>query len=308
MKALEVRNLTSRIDNFMLGPVNLNVEQGEIVGIIGPSGCGKTLLLRTIAGLHENLTGSISMNGRDVSEIPVSKRNLAFVFQDSALFPHMDTYENIAFSLKIQKQQKRNQIRNTVTVKAEELDGLYEYLEKIPKELPGGIKKLTAIARETVKKFNMIFMDEPFERLDKTVRTELRTLLKKILLEIGHSVLIVINDAEDALAITSRVYIMRNGKIDCSGKPVEIYANPPTDFALDLFSINGVNRVGGLVFRPEDVVPDENGIETIINHAAPLDGKRIMCNATIQGSPVQIILPYDFKDQAFLRIKITRTF
>lgn len=308
MKALEVKNLTSRIGNFMLGPVDLSVEQGKIVGIVGPSGCGKTLLLRTIAGLNENLTGTVYMNGEDISEIQVSKRNLAFVFQDNALFPHLDTYENIAFPLKIQKHHKKKQIKNTVAVKAEELDGLYEYLEKIPKELPAGIKKLTAIARETIKKFNMIFMDEPFERLDKSVRNELRTMIKKVLLEIGHAVLIVLNDAEDAISLTSKVYIMRNGRIDCSGNPVEIYNNPPTNFALDLFSLNGVNRVGNLIFRPEDVVPDKDGIETIIHHSAPLDGKRIICNATIQGSPVQLILPYGFRDKPFLKIKIIRTF
>jgi len=305
MKTLDVKNLTSKIGKFDLGPIDLSVEKGEIVGLIGPSGCGKTLLLRTIAGLQEPLSGKVAINEEDVTFLEPHLRGLAFVFQDNALFPHMDTHDNIAFPLSVMKDREADA---KVSKRAGELDGLSHYLDHWPKELPAGMKKLTAFARETVKKFNIIMLDEPFERLDKKIRTELRLMIKRLLMALGESVLIVLNDPEDAMAITDRVYIMDLGTIVRQGSPTEIYDEPDSLFVMELFSVMGINRVGGRAFRPQDVQVDGEGEEFTPEHCGPYDSKRIICNGKLEGEDVTLMLPIECRDMDSIFIRITRFF
>lgn len=305
MKTLEVRDLRSRIGNFDLGPIDLSVEKGEIVGLIGPSGCGKTLLLRTIAGLQEPLSGSVTINEDDVTFLEPHLRGLAFVFQDNALFPHMDTHDNIAFPLSVMKDREADA---KVSKRAGELDGLSDYLDRWPKELPAGMKKLTAFARETVKKFNLIMLDEPFERLDKKIRIEMRSMIKRMLMALGESVLIVLNDPEDAMAIADRVYIMDSGVVLRQGSPTEIYDEPDSLFVMELFSTMGINRVGGRAFRPQDVELDDQGEEFTPEHCGPYDSKRIICNGKLGGEDVTLMLPIECRDMDSIFIRITRFF
>jgi multiple sugar transport system ATP-binding protein len=305
MDTLKVVNLKARIGTFELGPVDLNVGKKEIVGLIGPSGCGKTLLLRTIAGLQEPVTGQVFIDGKDVTYLEPHLRGLAFVFQDNALFPHFDTHNNIAFPLKIKKDP---QTEEKVQKKAAELDGLTDYLDRWPKELPAGMKKLTAIARETVKKFNLILMDEPFERLDKKIRTELRAMIKRLLMAIGESVLIVLNDPEDALAITDRIYVMKEGVFVQSGEPREIYTSPASYFVMELFSTMGITRVGSAVFRPQDVEIDENGCYVTLENCGPYDSKRILCNGKMEGQDVVLLLPVECREKSDVKIRIKNSF
>ncbi|MDD5683325.1 ABC transporter ATP-binding protein [Mesotoga sp.] len=305
MKTLEVRDLRSRIGNFDLGPIDLSVEKGEIVGLIGPSGCGKTLLLRTIAGLQEPLSGSVTINEDDVTFLEPHLRGLAFVFQDNALFPHMDTHDNIAFPLSVMKDREADA---KVSKRAGELDGLSDYLDRWPKELPAGMKKLTAFARETVKKFNLIMLDEPFERLDKKIRIEMRSMIKRMLMALGESVLIVLNDPEDAMAIADRVYIMDSGVVLRQGSPTEIYDEPDSLFVMELFSTMGINRVGGRAFRPQDVELDDQGEEFTPEHCGPYDSKRIICNGKLEGEDVTLMLPIECRDMDSIFIRITRFF
>ncbi|OAA30721.1 ABC transporter [Kosmotoga arenicorallina S304] len=305
MFALEIKGLKASIGDFKLGPINLAVRDGEIVGLIGPSGCGKTLLLRVASGLHDALTGKIFMGGREVTNEPPHKRNIAFVFQNDALFPHYDTYQNIAFPLQLKKESN---IQERVSKKADELNGLREYLEKFPKELPAGIKKLTAIGRETVRIFDMIFMDEPFERLDKKVKTELRAMIKRLLLKIGRSVLIVLNDCEDAMAIASRVYIMNDGKIVSSGNPIDIYNNPPDLFSMELFSPFGINKYEDMIFRPEDVKIAGEGLLASVQHTSPYDSRNALCNIKINDTDCVALIPIEAAKNKELHIKITKSF
>lgn len=305
MDTLQVKGLKSKIGDFELGPIELRVGRGEIVGLIGPSGCGKTLLLRTIAGLQEATAGEVTINGQNVTQLEPHSRGLAFVFQDNALFPHYDTHDNIAFPLMLSKDKNTEA---KVQKRAKELDGLSDYLERWPRELPAGMKKLTAIGRETVKKFNLILMDEPFERLDKKVKSELRTMIKRLLKTVGESVLIVLNDPEDALAIADRVYVMDEGKFVQRGTPQEIYSAPASVFVLELFSRMGLNRLGERFFRPQDVELDERGIEAELEHCGPYDSKTILCNGKIKGEDVTLLLPISCKDEKRVRIRILSDF
>lgn len=305
MDVLRVEALEARIGDFKLGPVNLRAGENEIVALLGSSGCGKTLLLRTIAGLQEPSGGKVFISGRDATNLSPNERNIAFVFQNDAIFPHLDTFENVAFPLRLRKDKE---VESKVAKKAQELNGLSEYLEKLPEKLPAGIRKLTAIARETVRNFELILMDEPFERLDKKIRTEMRTLVKRLLTMLGRCVVIVLNDPEDAMAIASRVYVMKNGNFIASGDPVELYVNPPSLEVMEFFSPLGVNRVGNIVFRPEDVEMAEDGEEIEIVHSSPYDSKKALCNVIFRDNPAVMLLPLKIVSAKRGKVKLRRVF
>ncbi|MFW6120114.1 MAG: ATP-binding cassette domain-containing protein [Petrotogales bacterium] len=305
MNALEVKNLRATIGNYKIGPINLEIPQDEIHGILGPSGCGKTVLLRTIAGLHPYDTGEIHMNGKEVTQMSPADRDLAFIFQDDAIFPHYNTYRNIAFPLEISKDKE---LDKKVETKAKELDGLTEYLQKRPKELPAGIKKLTALGRETVKKFNLILMDEPFERLDKKIHIEIRGMVKKLLISLGRSVLIVLTESEDALALPDKLYIMDNGKFVAEGSPRKLYKNPPNIFVMEMLAPYGTNKLKNLVFRPEDILIDNGERTGIINNYTLIDAKKTLAQVEVDGEVVHLLLPREKAEKEDVRFEITNYF
>jgi len=295
---LKVVSLKTHIGDFVLGPVSFQVEDGEIVAIVGPSGSGKTLLLRSLAGLHPIDEGKVVYNGRDITDLPPSKRRIAFVFQEEALFPHMNTFGNLAFPLKIRKVPKEETVAS-VKKKAQELDGLPEYLPKFPNALPKGIRKLASIGRETIREFDMVFLDEPLEHLDKQVRNLMRTFLKKLLSGMKKTVLIVLNDPTDAMAIAERVILMKEGKIVTYSSPMDLYNSPKDIFTLQYFSSKGLNILkthveGGkesifgvkvpledgdydIALRPEDIEVSDDGIEVEVSFYAFLDSERWLC-------------------------------
>jgi multiple sugar transport system ATP-binding protein len=305
MKALEVQDLRATIGNYKIGPIDLEVPQDKIHGILGPSGCGKTLLLRTIAGLHPYDTGRIFMNDREVTQTSPADRNLAFIFQDDAIFPHYNTYRNIAFPLEITKDKELNK---KVEAKAKELNGLTEYLQKNPKELPAGIKKLTALGRETVKRFDLILMDEPFERLDKKIHTELRGMVKKLLISLGRSVLIVLTEAEDALAIPDKLYIMNKGNFISEGNPRELYKNPPNIFVMEMLAPYGTNELKNIVFRPEDILIDSGNNIGKINGYTLIDAKKTLAEVDVNGETIYLLLPRQIAEKEEIRFEITNYF
>ncbi|TYB83858.1 MAG: ABC transporter ATP-binding protein [Kosmotoga sp.] len=305
MNALEVKNLRATIGNYKIGPIDLEIPQDEIHGILGPSGCGKTVTLRTIAGLHPYDTGEIHMNGKEVTQMSPADRNLAFIFQDDAIFPHYNTYRNIAFPLEISKDKE---LDKKVETKAKELDGLTEYLQKRPKELPAGIKKLTALGRETVKKFNLILMDEPFERLDKKIHTEIRGMVKKLLISLGRSVLIVLTEPEDALALPDKLYIMNNGRFVAEGNPRNLYKDPPNIFVMEMLAPYGTNKLKGIIFRPEDILIDNGEKIGKINNYTLIDAKKTLAEVEVNGEVVHLLLPREKAKKEDIRFEITNYF
>ncbi len=305
MKALEVKNLQATIGNYKIGPINLEIPQDRIHGILGASGCGKTLLLRTIAGLHPYDTGEIHMNGKEVTQMSPADRNLAFIFQDDAIFPHYNTYRNIAFPLEISKDKELDE---KVETKAKELDGLTEYLQKRPKELPAGIKKLTALGRETVKKFDLILMDEPFERLDKKIHIEIRGMVKKLLISLGRSVLIVLTEPEDALSLPEKLYIMNEGKFVAEGNPGKLYKNPPNILVMEMLAPYGTNKLKNLVFRPEDILIDSGERTGKINNYTLIDAKKTLAEVEVDGEIVHLLLPREKAEKEDIRFEITSYF
>ena len=205
----------------VLKDVSLDIKRGEFVTILGPSGCGKTTLLRMIAGFEKSTQGQILLNGRDVTDLPPYKRPLNTVFQRYALFPHLNVYENVAFSLQI-KHVKVSEMDKRV-MEALKLVGMEHYSERDVTKLSGGQQQRVAIARAVVNKPQVLLLDEPLSALDMKLRKEMQLELLRMHKELGITFIFVTHDQEEALTMSDTVVVMNNGNIQQIGSPTDIY-------------------------------------------------------------------------------------
>ena len=210
----------------VLQHINATIEDGEFVVLLGPSGCGKTTLLRIIAGLEAPTLGTVSFDGQDVTNLPPEDRDIAMVFQNYALYPHLTVFDNIAFTLRTQ-HMPREQLKKTVEEMASLL-GITECLDRLPSQLSGGQLQRVAIARALVRKPRVFLMDEPFSNLDSQLRASLRQLVKKIHATLGTTFIYVTHDQQEAILLGQRILVMRDGMIIQDGTPAQIY-NQPAD-------------------------------------------------------------------------------
>ena len=211
--------------------VNLEVNTGELVTILGPSGCGKTTTLRMIAGFEYPTSGSILIGDKDVAKIPPNKRGLSMVFQSYALFPHLTIYENVAYGLRVQKLPA-NEIRER-TERALDLMQLTTMAKRYPSQVSGGQQQRIALARAIVIEPSVLLFDEPLSNLDAKLREYMRDELRKLQKRLGITSLYVTHDQSEAMAISDRVVIMKEGRIRQVGTPREIYAFPQSRFVAD---------------------------------------------------------------------------
>ncbi|MGB4254541.1 MAG: ABC transporter ATP-binding protein, partial [Rectinema sp.] len=211
--------------------VNLEVKTGELVTILGPSGCGKTTTLRMIAGFEYPTSGSILIGDKDVAKIPPNKRGLSMVFQSYALFPHLTIYENVAYGLRVQKLPAR-EIRER-TERALDLMQLTTMAKRYPSQVSGGQQQRIALARAIVIEPSVLLFDEPLSNLDAKLREYMRDELRKLQKRLGITSLYVTHDQGEAMAISDRVVIMKEGRIQQVGTPREIYAFPQSRFVAD---------------------------------------------------------------------------
>ena len=202
--------------------INVHVKEGEFFTFLGPSGCGKTTTLRTITGFIEPVGGTVSMQGRDITHVPIEKRNIGIVFQSYALFPTMTVRDNIAFGLKIKKMSK-DVIRQKVDDIAKKVDLTEEQLAKAVSQLSGGQQQRVAIARALVTEPAIICMDEPLSNLDAKSRVQLRNELKRMQKDFGITTIYVTHDQEEALILSDRIAVFNKGYIEQIGTPNEIY-------------------------------------------------------------------------------------
>ena len=210
----------------VLQHINVTVEDGEFVVLLGPSGCGKTTMLRIIAGLEDPTLGEVYFDGQDVTAMPPEDRDVAMVFQNYSLYPHLSVFDNIAFTLRTQ-HMPREQLNRTVLEMCELL-GISECVERLPSQLSGGQLQRVAIARALVRKPRVFLMDEPFSNLDAQLRASLRQLVKKIHETLGTTFIYVTHDQQEAVLLGQRILVMRDGIILQDGTPAEIY-NAPAD-------------------------------------------------------------------------------
>ena len=222
-----------------LDALDLAIEDGEFFALLGPSGCGKTTLLRTIAGLENATGGSVAIGGRDVTALPPGERDVAMVFQDYALFPHMTVTENIAYPLRLRRVDKRE--RAEKARRTARALGLGELGERRPAQLSGGQQQRVALARAMAYQPQAFLFDEPLSNLDARMRIEARTFLKKLQHELGITTVFVTHDQAEALAMADRIAVMDDGRVQQVGTPTDIFRRPVNTFVASFIGSTAMN-------------------------------------------------------------------
>ena len=234
MVRIETIKLNKSFDkNHVIKDLSFNVDEGELRTILGPSGCGKTTTLRLILGTLSPDSGQIYFGNEDVTSMPCYKRNVGIVYQDYALFPHLTVSENIAFGLKARKRANIEEKVNEL-MKLFQISGLED---RYPREISGGEKQRTALCRTLAVEPDIILLDEPLSNIDAKLRLDLRNEIKRINNEMGITIIYVTHDQEEALTISDKISIMRNGQIIETGKPEELLFNPKTDYTKEFMSV-----------------------------------------------------------------------
>ena len=225
--------------------VNIEIEDGEFVILVGPSGCGKSTLLRMLAGLENITAGEIRIGNQVVNRLPPKDRDIAMVFQNYALYPHMTVADNMAFSLMLASRPK-SEIDKRVGVAAEIL-GLAKLLDRYPRQLSGGQRQRVAIGRALVRKPQVFLFDEPLSNLDAKLRMEMRTELKRLHQMLGTTIVYVTHDQIEAMTLATRIAVMRNGRIEQLGTPEDVYDHPATLYVAGFVGSPPMNVLDGVV-------------------------------------------------------------
>src|SRR6185503_14445296 len=204
--------------------IDLAIEKGEFIVFVGPSGCGKSTLLRLIAGLETIDAGALVLDGRDITELPSSKRDLAMVFQSYALYPHMSVADNMSFALRLAKVDAKT-IADKVE-RAAQILNLKPYLQRTPRELSGGQRQRVAIGRAIVRSPKVFLFDEPLSNLDAALRGQTRIEIARLHRDLGATTIYVTHDQVEAMTLADRVVVLRDGRIEQVGTPLELYDRP----------------------------------------------------------------------------------
>ena len=244
MAELSLRNLTKRYgDTQVLHGIDLDVADGEFVVFVGPSGCGKSTTLRLIAGLEETSDGSIAIGGRDVSRLEPKDRDIAMVFQNYAIYPHMSVRRNIAFGLRSSKMPRADKER-----RIDEVAGILDMtalLDRKPSQLSGGQRQRVAIGRAMVRDPAVFLFDEPLSNLDAQLRTQMRLEIKKLHQRVGNTIVFVTHDQVEAMTMADRIVIMKDGRIQQVGTPSDVYRSPANVFVAQFIGAPSMNLIEG---------------------------------------------------------------
>ncbi|TAL65221.1 MAG: sn-glycerol-3-phosphate import ATP-binding protein UgpC [Burkholderiaceae bacterium] len=292
MAAISLRNIIKRYGagrsaNQVIHGVSAEVADGEFIVIVGPSGCGKSTLLRMVAGLEEISGGEIAIGGRVVNDAEPSERDIAMVFQNYALYPHMSVFDNMAYGLKIAKVP-REEIRRRVDKAAAILE-LAPYLQRKPREMSGGQRQRVAMGRAIVRQPQVFLFDEPLSNLDAKLRVQTRLEIQKLHRELGITSLFVTHDQVEAMTLAQRMIVMNAGRMEQFGTPEEVYARPATTFVASFMGAppmnllrNGPNAaLGGpngalLGIRPEHLEITSEGWTLQVETMEMLGAERLL--------------------------------
>ncbi len=248
---LQLNNIKKKFgDTEVLKDINLSVKKGEFITFLGSSGCGKTTTLRIIAGLENPDGGKVLLEGKDVTGVEPHKRDVNTVFQNYALFPHMNVASNIAYGMKIRKVPKK-EIKRTVN-KILDLVQLNGFEERMPSELSGGQKQRVAIARAIVNNPKVLLLDEPLGALDLQLRRQMQIELKKLQKKLGITFIYITHDQEEAINMSDRIVVMREGIFEQIGTPDEVYNKPKTSFVAKF--VGSANIIKGIISSQEQEI------------------------------------------------------
>src|SRR5499427_560289 len=240
MAEVALRNVVKRFEEVeAVRSIDLDIPDNELVVLVGPSGCGKSTTLRMIAGLEEVTSGEIFIGGELVNDLPPKDRDIAMVFQNYALYPHMTAFENMAFGLRLRKFPK-SEIRARVEDAARILD-ITDLLERRPKQLSGGQRQRVAMGRAIVRHPKVFLFDEPLSNLDAKLRVQMRTEIKRVHQKVKTTTVYVTHDQVEAMTLADRVVVMNQGRIEQIGTPYELYHNPRTRFVAGFIGSPAMN-------------------------------------------------------------------
>jgi len=307
MASLKLENIYKSFvkDQIVINDFSVDIKDGEFLVLVGPSGCGKSTLLRIIAGLEEPTSGNVFIGEKLVNNIHPKDRDIAMVFQNYALYPHMNVYDNLAFGLKLRKVDK-SEINERVKAAAKILE-IEDLLTRKPKELSGGQRQRVALGRSIVRDPKVFLFDEPLSNLDAKLRVQMRTEIKKLHKRLKTTMVYVTHDQVEAMTMGDRIIILKDGVIQQVGSPIEVYHNPINMFVAgfigapamnfingkvqneelvcDSFSINldkypEINKLEGqkviLGIRPEDIHLDTNGLSLPLLVMEPLGNETLL--------------------------------
>jgi multiple sugar transport system ATP-binding protein len=240
MSFLELKNIVKEFGPVRtIKGINLEINKGEFVVFVGPSGCGKSTLLRLIAGLESTTSGTLHLDGRDITDVPSSKRDLAMVFQSYALYPHMTVFDNMSFALKLAKVDVA--VRKEKVERAAKILNLTQYLQRTPKELSGGQRQRVAIGRAIVRAPKVFLFDEPLSNLDAALRGQTRVEIANLHRDLGATTIYVTHDQVEAMTLADRVVVLRDGMIEQVGSPLELYDHPANQFVAQFIGTPQMN-------------------------------------------------------------------
>ncbi len=296
MAQVSLRNITKIFPGNVVAvqDVNLGVENKEFVVLVGPSGCGKSTTLRMVAGLEKATEGEIWIGNKIVNEVPPKDRNIAMVFQNYALYPHMTAYENLSFALRLRRFPK-SEIDTRVKETAEIL-GIKKLLNRRPRELSGGQRQRVADGRAIVRKPMVFLFDEPLSNLDAKMRVQMRTELNKLHIRLQATMIYVTHDQTEAMTMGNRIVVMKDGLIQQVADPIALYDKPMNKFVAGFIGSPPMNFVNGKIIKQGDkFFFSEDGfkvkiVEDVYNKISPYEGKDIVFG----------IRPEDIYDKLFV--------
>ena len=254
MSEIKLENLKKSFGKTeVIHDLSIDVKDGELIVIVGPSGCGKSTLLRMVAGLEDANEGNIIIDGKKVNELEPMERNIAMVFQNYALYPHMTVRENMGFGLKMSKVPS-NEIDQKVNEAASILH-LEEYLDRKPKTLSGGQRQRVAIGRSIVRGPEVFLFDEPLSNLDAELRVEMRVEISRLHRELGTTIIYVTHDQVEAMTLADKIVVLKDGLIQQVGSPLSLYDDPENVFVAGFIGSPTINFVQGRVNGAKIIVP-----------------------------------------------------
>ncbi|MDZ3836874.1 MAG: ABC transporter ATP-binding protein [Rhodospirillales bacterium] len=273
MGAVVLRGVAKRFGAVeVLRDIDLEIAEGALAVVVGPSGCGKSTVLRLVAGLEEASRGTIEIAGRDVTHLPPADRRIAMVFQSYALYPHMSVYDNMAFGLKLARQDKA-QIRGRITDAARLLQ-IEHLLARKPRELSGGQRQRVAMGRALVREPAVFLFDEPLSNLDAALRVGMRLEIARLQRQLGATMLYVTHDQTEAMTLAQTIVVMRDGRIEQVGAPLDLYRRPRNLFVASFLGTPSMNVLAATVHAadgPALLVEVEGGLRLML---PPVPGVR----------------------------------